>query len=89
MKDRFSTHSKEYARYRPHFPREVFQFIQKTMGVSHRAWDCGTGNGQVARELARFFKEVYATDIRRQQLQNAIERPNIFYSCQAAESTRK
>lgn len=51
------------------------------------AWDCGTGNGQVAGVLAGHFAQVYATDISQQQLEEAVKKPNIHYSVQPAEQT--
>jgi len=50
------------------------------------AWDAGTGNGQVARDLSKKFKRVFATDISGKQIENAISTENIFYSV-AAETT--
>jgi SAM-dependent methyltransferase len=49
------------------------------------AWDCGTGNGQVAVELAKHFALVVATDISVQQLRHAAARKNISYSISPAE----
>jgi ubiquinone/menaquinone biosynthesis C-methylase UbiE len=43
------------------------------------AWDGGTGNGQVALLLARYFKRVVATDCSQQQLQHAISHPRVEY----------
>ena len=37
--------------------------------MTENAWDCGTGNGQVAKILAGFFNEVQATDISQNQLE--------------------
>ena len=51
------------------------------------AWDCATGNGQSARDLAPYFQKVMATDISSNQLSNAVRIPNVFYSVQAAEKT--
>ena len=85
MKDLFSSASENYARYRPGYPPELFNFLRKLSGTKKRAWDCGTGNGQVAGELAQFFEEVQATDISVQQLSQALQRPNIHYTKQAAE----
>lgn len=55
--------------------------------MKYRAWDCGTGNGQVAGELATFFEQVYATDISINQLSQAVQKPNIHYTKQPAEKT--
>lgn len=87
MKDNFSFHSKEYARFRPTYPKELFEYILPLVKEKNTAWDCGTGNGQVAGVLADYFTEVYATDISRQQLDVAIQKNNIQYSVQPAEKT--
>lgn len=87
MKDNFSTRSDLYARYRPHYPTELFLYLRTLLSRRHRAWDCGTGNGQVAAALAADFEEVEATDISEPQLENAIRLPNINYSRQPAEQT--
>lgn len=87
MKDRFSSHAKLYARYRPQYPKELFDFIEQHCNTLSCAWDCGTGNGQVAQFLANCFTSVYATDISQNQLQHAQQHPRIFYSQQAAEKT--
>jgi ubiquinone/menaquinone biosynthesis C-methylase UbiE len=51
------------------------------------AWDCATGNGQVAQVLAKHFKQVEATDISQQQLEQAAQIKNIRYTAQSAEQT--
>jgi len=87
MKDNFSTQSSSYAKYRPTYPQELYQFLKENLTKTETAWDCGTGNGQVAGELAKFIKEVQATDISQQQLDNAATKLNIHYSVQTAEKT--
>ena len=87
MKDLFSSHSQEYSRYRPTYPPELFNFLRKLCAARERAWDCGTGNGQVAGELATFFEQIYATDISINQLSQAVQKPNIHYTKQSAEKT--
>ncbi len=77
MKDYFSASSEEYAQFRPTYPPELFHFLQKLCNAKQRAWDCGTGNGQAAGELANFFEQVYATDISINQLSQAVQKPNI------------
>ena len=52
-----------------------------------RAWDCGTGNGQVAIVLAEHFERVEATDISKAQLNSAAAHERVFYSVQPAEKT--
>lgn len=87
MKDNFSTQSDKYAKYRPTYPSELFDFINANAHNKLNAWDCGTGNGQVAYELAKTFSNVFATDISQQQLDNAFQADNILYSVQPAEKT--
>jgi len=86
VKDRFSSHARQYAAFRPTYPGELYDFIFKHLNQFATAWDSGTGNGQVARELARKFTSVMATDISPQQLKNAYQADNIFYSL-ASEKT--
>lgn len=86
-KDYFSRQAKEYAAFRPTYPDALYQFILKHLEKRSCAWDCATGNGQVAQYLANHFEMVYATDISSQQLDNAFRAKNIFYSVCPAEHT--
>ena len=86
-KDYFSDHSKLYATFRPTYPEELYAFVFKHVKKFDSAWDCATGNGQVAQALAKQFRQVEATDISRQQLDNAVKINNIHYSLQGAEQT--
>ncbi|HEY0895620.1 MAG TPA: methyltransferase domain-containing protein [Sphingobacteriaceae bacterium] len=87
MKDNFSLGSAQYARYRPGYPPEFFDYLFSIVKAKGNAWDCGTGNGQVASQLAGEFEAVYATDISSSQIEHAAVAPNIFYSVQPAEHT--
>lgn len=87
MKDYFSTQSKAYATFRPTYPKELYGFILQHVRNKGNAWDCATGNGQVARYLARYFDKVHATDISQKQLAHAHKKDNIFYSVSSAEKT--
>lgn len=87
MKDNFSRQSDVYAKYRPGYPAELFDFMLSHVKKREAAWDCATGNGQSAKELSRSFKKVYATDISKTQIDNAVKAENIFYSVQPAEIT--
>jgi ubiquinone/menaquinone biosynthesis C-methylase UbiE len=87
MKDLFSLQSKVYAAFRPTYPRDLYKFIFRHLTDKKVAWDCATGNGQVAHDLASHFNEVYATDISQQQLDHAVREKNIFYSKCPAEKT--
>jgi Methyltransferase domain len=86
-KDLFSHHSKEYAAFRPTYPKALYDFIFSHVKKFDVAWDCATGNGQAARELAAHFKIVYATDISVKQIENADRQGNIIYSVGQAEKT--
>jgi ubiquinone/menaquinone biosynthesis C-methylase UbiE len=87
MKDNFSTQSEQYLKFRPTYPNELYKFLLLLVKTRDTAWDCGTGNGQVAWELSNYFKKVQATDISEKQIQNAAQRDNICYKVEAAERT--
>jgi ubiquinone/menaquinone biosynthesis C-methylase UbiE len=87
MKDNFSKQAAVYAKYRPQYPQELFDFILQQVKERKAAWDCGTGNGQAAKELAQYFEKVYATDISQKQLDEAIPADNVYYSLYPAECT--
>ncbi len=87
MKDNFSKNSSDYAQFRPKYPAELFGFLESLLEQKQAAWDCGTGNGQVAVELAKFFNRVEATDISQAQLEQAEKVSNLNYSLQSAEKT--
>lgn len=87
FKDHFSGHAAQYARFRPHYPRSLFEYLAKIAPARERAWDCATGNGQAAIGLAEYFGEVIATDASAQQITNAEPRSNIIYRAAAAEAS--
>lgn len=87
MKDNFSDDSANYARFRPGYPPQLFDFLFGLCKNFDCAWDCATGNGQVAVALAGRFRQVEATDISESQLKNAVQKPNIRYRLEAAESS--
>ena len=87
MKDNFSLQSDQYAKFRPTYPADFFDYLNSIVPDFQNAWDCGTGNGQVAAVLAKSFKNVFASDISQQQIDNAVKASNIFYSVQPAEKT--
>src|ERR1041385_187818 len=87
MKDIFSKQSHLYAQFRPTYPKELFDFLLSLVQERTAAWDCGTGSGQVANQLATYFTEVFATDISENQINNAIRKENIHYKIESAEHT--
>jgi ubiquinone/menaquinone biosynthesis C-methylase UbiE len=87
MKDNFSKQAALYAKYRPEYPQEMYAHILSRCTGRSQAWDCATGNGQVAKVLAEQFGKVYATDISEKQLANAVQADNLDYSLAEAERT--
>lgn len=87
IKDLFSIQSATYATYRPVYPDSLYDFIYSKCRNYHAAWDCGTGNGQVANRLAEKFEQVYATDISAKQIGNAAPKNNVEYVVCRAENT--
>ncbi|WP_420385892.1 class I SAM-dependent methyltransferase [Roseivirga sp.] len=85
--DRFSKQSDTYRKFRPVYPQELYDFLFSRCETFDHAWDCGTGNGQVAAELAKKFKKVTATDISQKQLNHAEPCPNIQFKVSRAENT--
>ena len=86
-KDLFSSHANVYSAFRPTYPADLYDFIFSKLSARQKAWDCATGNGQVAGYLADYFQEVYATDISPQQIEKGIKKDNIFYSVSPGEKT--
>ena len=87
--DNFSTQAHTYKKFRPTYPPGVYdELLRVTEGLPrYRAWDCGTGNGQVAVELAKHYEQVIATDISQNQIDHAAIAPNIYYKLERAEQT--
>jgi SAM-dependent methyltransferase len=85
MKDNFSAQAALYARFRPAYPPELIAHLASLAPNRQSAWDCGTGNGQVAAMLAGHFGQVYATDISEKQLGEAPAHPRIRYALEPAE----
>lgn len=79
FKDHFSARAQLYSQFRPTYPRELFDWIG---GVAHRhalAWDCATGSGQAAVDLAQIFDRVIATDASEKQIGMAEPHPSIEF----------
>jgi len=87
MKDNFSTQADVYAKYRPQYPDVLFEYIMSFVKNNNLAWDCGTGNGQTAKVLSKYFDKVYATDISSKQIEHAAKKSNIHYTVEPAEKT--
>jgi len=87
MKDNFSNQAKEYSKYRPIYPRELIEYLVSLTAQQNCAWDCGTGNGQLAVKLSEHFAKIHATDISKNQIDNAEQKRNIIYKIAPSERT--
>lgn len=86
-KDYFSAQSEDYAKWRPQYPSELYETVFSKVSLFKNAWDCGTGNGQVASILSQKFDKVFASDISQSQLDQATPISNIHYFKANAESS--
>jgi len=84
-KDHFSGHADCYEAFRPTYPDALFMYLSSLCPGRDLAWDCATGNGQAAVELAPYFKSVIATDASQKQIDQARPRPNVRYDVAPAE----
>ncbi len=87
FKDYFSKQAISYAQFRPTYPKELFDYVVALPKQRLCVWDCGTGNGQAAVELAKYFDHVIATDASSEQIKNAKLHPKITYKVAPAEKT--
>jgi SAM-dependent methyltransferase len=87
FKDHFSGHAVDYAKFRPHYPGELFEYLASISPRHELAWDCATGNGQAAVGLARHFGSVIATDASAQQIESAEPDDRISYRVALAEAS--
>ncbi len=85
--DHFSRDSSSYAKYRPRYPAQLFDWLAGQTTYCRLAWDCATGNGQAAIGLAERFAHVVATDASADQLHEAIAHPRIEYRLAAADAS--
>ncbi|MGA7179528.1 MAG: class I SAM-dependent methyltransferase [Thiobacillaceae bacterium] len=87
FKDHFSGGSANYAAFRPGYPPALFEWLAGQCNQHDLAWDCGTGSGQAAVDLAPHFRRVIATDASAQQIQSARSQAGVEYGVAAAESS--
>jgi SAM-dependent methyltransferase len=87
FKDHFSKQAADYAKFRPRYPRELFEYLGNIASSRQFAWDCGTGNGQAAVGLASMFDHVVATDASEKQIANAEPHERVEYRVVAAENS--
>ena len=87
FKDHFSKQAADYAKFRPRYPRELFEYLGGVAPSRMLAWDCATGNGQAAVELAEVFDRVIATDASEKQIANAQSHQRVEYRVAPAENS--
>ncbi|MGZ9221304.1 MAG: class I SAM-dependent methyltransferase [Anaerolineales bacterium] len=85
FEDHFSRQSGQYAQYRPQYPDEIYAYLASLAPGHSLAWDCGTGNGQAAIGLAKYFDNVYATDASAKQIALAYLHDKVDYRVESAE----
>ncbi len=85
--DHFSNQAATYRRFRPHYPKELFDFLASITPTKQSAWDCATGNGQAAVALADYFEKVTATDASEEQIKLAIEHTKVQYEVGTVENS--
>ena len=87
FKDYFSAHAEDYSQFRPYYPDELFFHLSHLTENHNRAWDCATGTGQAAVQLAKYYENVIATDASDNQVSQAAELKNVKYATAAAENS--
>jgi len=87
FKDHFSRQAADYAKFRPGYPQELFNYLGGIAPSRQLAWDCGTGNGQAAIGLASVFDRVIATDASEKQISNAQPYDRVEYRVAPAEDS--
>src|SRR5262245_44204049 len=87
FKDHFSQQANAYAKYRPLYSADLFEYLAALAPARDTAWDCATGNGQAAIGLALYFARVLATDASAQQIAQATPHERVEYRVAVAERT--
>ena len=87
FKDHFSKQAADYAKFRPQYPPELFEYLGGIAPQQKLAWDCATGNGQAAVALASVFERVIATDGSKAQIANAEANARVEYRVAPAENS--
>jgi hypothetical protein len=83
--DLFSRQASTYAKFRPSYPKELFQFLNSVSNGKDVAVDCGAGNGQASHGLAQIFSKVIAIEPSVEQLREFHTSENIFLINSVAE----
>src|SRR6476646_3019710 len=87
FKDHFSKQAAGYAKFRPRYPKKLFDYLGSIAPSRQVAWDCATGNGQAAAGLASVFDRVIETDASETQIANAQSHYFFFNGTATAENS--
>ena len=87
MTEYFNVRSNDYKKYRPVYPKELFDFLADIAPANDLAWDCGCGTGQATAALSNYFDKVIGTDVSEGQIKNAIKKQNIIYKVISEETS--
>ena len=85
FKDHFSTHSKNYAEYRPRYPEQLLQLLSGLAPARNVVWDCACGTGQLSVPLTDYFEHVIATDGSAEQIMQAEPNEYVEYHVALAD----
>lgn len=88
FQDLFSGHANGYAQFRPRYPATLYPYLSTLTSEHEAAWDCATGSGQSAIELAKYYQHVIATDASEKQIQNATRHERIEYRVALADDSQ-
>ena len=83
----FGKQAATYAKGRPGYPAELYQWIAENSPAHDLVWDIGTGNGQAAHALTTYFNAILATDISAEQIAAATPHPQITYKTAPAQNS--
>lgn len=87
FKDHFSERASGYAAHRPHYSKELAEWLAGIAPSNSLAWDAGCGSGQLSTLLGDQFEKVIATDASSAQIQQAEAHPHVEYRVEPAEQS--
>ena len=85
--DHFAAVAAAYADFRPRYPAALLAWLAEHAPARTLAWDCATGSGQAALDLAPHFARVIATDASAAQIATAPAHPGVEYRLAPAEAS--
>jgi SAM-dependent methyltransferase len=85
FKDHFSERASGYAAHRPHYSKELAEWLASLAPTEKLAWDVACGSGQLSTLLGDHFENVVATDASSAQIAQATPHPRVEYRVEPAE----